>query len=143
MQIKNIMTTNFEMINSTESITEAAKKMKSLNVGVLPVKEDNKIVGMITDRDMVVRALAENKEAGSVIVKDVMSPEIARCSSEDNIEDAADIMKEKKLRRLIVLNSENAPVGIVSLGDIAAKADSEQLAGQTLEVVSQPCSPSR
>jgi len=143
MQIKNIMTTNFEMINSTESITEAAKKMKSLNVGVLPVKEDNKIVGMITDRDMVVRALAENKEAGSVTVKDVMSPEIARCSSEDNIEDAADIMKEKKLRRLIVLNSENAPVGIVSLGDIAAKADSEQLAGQTLEVVSQPCSPSR
>ena len=143
MQVKEIMTTNFEMINSTEPITEAAKKMKSLNIGVLPVKEDNKIVGMITDRDMVVRALAENKEAESITVKDVMSPEIAHCSSEDNIEDAANIMKEKKMRRLIVIDSENAPIGIVSLGDIAAKADSEQLVGQTLEAISQPCSPSR
>ena len=143
MQVKEIMTTNFEMINSSEQITEAAKKMKTLNVGVLPVKEGNKIIGMITDRDIVIRALAENKDLGNVMIKDVMSTEIARCSSEDSIEDAANIMKEKKLRRLIVLDNENIPVGIVSLGDIAAKAESEQLAGQTLEAVSQPCSPSR
>jgi CBS domain-containing protein len=137
------MTGNFEMISSSDRIVEAAKKMKLLNVGVLPITEGNKIVGVITDRDIVIRALAEGKDLNSTAVKDVMSLEIARCSSEDSIEEVANIMKEKKLRRLIVLNSENIPVGIVSLGDIAAKAHSEQLVGQTLEAVSQPCAPSR
>jgi len=143
MQVKEIMTKNFEMVNSTDSLIEAAKMMKSLNVGVLPVMEGNKIVGLLTDRDIVIRALAEDKDANSIAVKDVMSPEIARCTSEDNVEDAANIMKENKVRRLLVLDNDNTPVGIVSLGDIAAKSQSEQLAGQTLEAVSQPCCPSR
>ena len=143
MKVKEIMTKEFEMIESSESIVHAAKKMKSLNVGVLPIKEGNKIIGVITDRDMVVRALAEDKNVSDVTVKDIMSSEIARCSLEDSIEDAANIMKEKQVRRLIVLNDENIPVGIVSLGDIAAKAESKQLVGQTLEAVSKPCSPTR
>lgn len=137
------MTKEFEMVSSSGQIKDAAQKMKSLNIGILPVIEGNKIVGMITDRDMVIRALAEDVEAGSIMVKDVMSPEVARCSSEDSIEDATKIMKEWQLRRLIVMNEENIPVGILSLGDIAAKCGSVQLAGQTLEAISQPCCPSR
>jgi CBS domain-containing protein len=143
MQVKEIMTKNFEMINSTESLTDAAKKMKSLNVGVLPVREGNKIIGIVTDRDMVVRGLAENKEPKDSSVKDVMSSEVARCSSEGDIEEAARVMEANKVRRLLVLDNENTPVGILSLGDIAAKTESEQLTGHTLEAVSQPCSPCR
>lgn len=143
MQVKEIMTKDFEMINSTDSLVAAAKMMKSFNIGVLPVKEGNKIIGILTDRDIVIRALAEGKDANNVTVKDVMSSEIARCSSEDSVEEATNIMKEKKVRRLMVLEADNTPVGIVSLGDIAAKTESEQMTGQTLEAVSQPCSPSR
>jgi len=117
--------------------------MKSLNIGVLPVKEANKIIGVLTDRDIVIRALAEGKDTESITVKDVMSSEIARCSSGDSVEVAMNIMKEKKVRRLMVLDADNSPVGIISLGDIAAKTESEQLIGQTLEAVSQPCCPSR
>jgi CBS domain-containing protein len=143
MQVKEIMTKNFEMINSTDSLTEAAKKMKSLNVGVLPVREGNKVIGIITDRDIVVRGVAENKEPAEESAKEIMSAEIARCSSEDSVEEASRIMKENQVRRLLVLDKDNTPVGIVSLGDIAAKTESDQLAGQTLEGVSKPCSPSR
>jgi CBS domain-containing protein len=143
MQVKEIMTRDFERINSTASLIEVAKMMKSFNIGILPVKEGNKIIGILTDRDLVIRALAEDKDAGSITVKEVMSSEIARCSSEDSIEEVTNIMKEEKVRRLIVLDSDNTPVGIVSLGDIAAKTGAEQLAGQTLDAVSQPCCPSR
>jgi len=143
MQVKEIMTKDFEMINSSETLIDAAGKMKSLNVGVLPVREGNKIVGLLTDRDIVIRALAANRDSRTTTVKDVMSSEIARCTTEDSVDDASGIMRENKVRRLLVVDNDGTPVGIISLGDIAAKTESEQLAGQTLEDVSQPCTPSR
>jgi CBS domain-containing protein len=143
MQVKEIMTKDFEMVNSSETLIDAAGKMKSLNVGVLPVREGNKIVGLLTDRDIVIRALAENRDARTTTVKDVMTSEIARCTTEDSVDDASRIMRENKVRRLLVVDNDGTPVGIVSLGDIAAKTESEQLAGQTLEHVSQPATPSR
>ena len=143
MQVNDIMTSNFEMIESDEPVIEAAKKMSSLNVGILPVKKDSKIVGVITDRDIVIRVIAQEKDISSLHVKDVMSPDISFCTSEDDIEQAAQIMKEKKVRRLLVCNEQNIPVGIVSLGDLAAKSRAGQLAGETLEAVSQPCCPTR
>lgn len=143
MQVKEVMTRDFEMIESSASLTAAAMKMKSLDVGVLPVSEGDKIVGMLTDRDIVIRALAEDIKAHDVTVKEIMTPRIVYCSEDENIEDAAAIMRDKKIRRLIVLDYQDIPVGIVSLGDIAAKAHSELLVGQALEDVSQPCHPSR
>jgi len=143
MNVKEIMTQGIEMIQPSDTLVQAAKKMEALNVGILPVKEENKIVGVVTDRDIVLRALAKNKQAETTRVKDVMSSRISRCSAADSVEDAARIMKENKVRRLIVLDNENRPIGIVTLGDIAAKAKSEQLAGETLDAVSQPCGPAR
>ncbi len=143
MQVKEIMTKDFEMINSSETLIDAAGKMKSLNVGVLPVREGNKIVGLLTDRDIVIRALAENRDARTTTVKDVMTSEIARCTTEDSVDDASNIMRENKVRRLLVVDNDGTPVGIVSLGDLAAKTQAEQLAGQTLEDVSQPSTPAR
>ena len=143
MKIQEIMTKNFEMINTTDSLTNAAQQMKKLDVGVLPVREGDRIVGIITDRDIIIRALAEQRAAGSTLVKDVMSGDIQCCRPEDSLEDAARLMQEKQVRRLIVLDQENSPVGIVSLGDIAAKSHADELAGETLEEISRPAAPAR
>ncbi len=141
MQVKEIMTSEFEMINSSDSVMNAAKKMQSLNIGFLPVREENRIVGIITDRDIVIRCLAEGKQASDTAVSEVMSSETAGCSAESDISEAAQIMKDNKIRRLIVLDRENRPAGVISLGDIAAKSHIENLVGETLQGVSQPCSP--
>lgn len=143
MQVQEIMTTNFEMIESTSSLNQAAEKMKSLNVGVLPVKEGTKLIGLITDRDIVVRALAEGRDPSSTQAKDIVSSELICCSQQDSIEDCAKLMEEKKVRRVVVCDQENTPVGIISIGDIAAKSKQEQLVGQALETISEPAQPQR
>jgi CBS domain-containing protein len=143
MEVQDIMTKEFEIVSSNDNILQAAKRMKALNVGILPVKDGNKITGIVTDRDIVIRALAENKEPKNVKIKDIMSPKIASCSADDSIEEAASIMKEKQVRRLIVLDNQNMPVGILSLGDIAAKSKLDLLAGETLDAISQPSRPWR
>ncbi len=138
MTIKEIMTTSFEMIDSTGSLKEAAQKMASLNVGVLPVREGTKLIGLLTDRDIVVRGLAEERDLSRTQVKDIISSELVRCSQDDSVEDAARLMEEEKVRRLIVLDQAGKPVGIVSLGDIAVKSKQEQLVGAALESISTP-----
>jgi CBS domain-containing protein len=143
MNVKEIMTTNFEMVESTSSLNEAAQKMKSLDVGVLPVQEGTKLIGLLTDRDIVVRGLAEQRDPSSTQVKDVISSELVRCSEDDSVEDAVKLMQESKVRRLIVCDANGTPTGIVSLGDIAAKTKQDELAGAALESISEPATPSR
>ena len=143
MEVQEIMTKEFEIVSSNDNILQAAKRMKALNVGILPEQDGNKITGIITDRNIVVRALAENKEPTNVKIKEIMSSKIASCSIDDSIEEAASIMKEKQVRRLVVLDNENTPVGILSLDDIASKSKLDLLAGETLDAISQPSRPSR
>lgn len=143
MKTKEIMTTNFEMTDSTSSLNDAAQKMKSLNVGVLPIREGAKLIGLITDRDIVVRGLAENRDPSSTQVKDIISSELVRCSEEDSVEQAAKLMEENKVRRLVVCDQDGTATGIVSLGDIAAKTKQDELAGAALESISEPAEPSR
>jgi CBS domain-containing protein len=137
------MTTDFHMIDSTDSLTQAAEKMKSLNVGFLPIKEGTRLIGLITDRDIVVRALAENLDPLSTQVKDIISSEILYCYEDDSIEEAARLMENNQVRRLIVVNHDQVPVGIISLGDIAVRAGQECLSGEILERVSEPAAPVR
>jgi CBS domain-containing protein len=141
MNVSEIMTTNFEMIDSTRSLTEAAEKMKSLNVGFLPVKEGTRLAGLLTDRDIVVRGLAERRDPGSTQVKDIISSEVVYCYDDDSVEDAARLMEDNQVRRLIVIDHDRTPVGIVSIGDIAVKTRQEDLAGEVLERVSEPAAP--
>jgi CBS domain-containing protein len=138
MQVSEIMTTDFEMIDSTNSLTQAAEKMKSLNVGFLPVKEGTRLVGLITDRDIVIRGLAEGKNPGATQVKDIISSRILYCFDDDSVEEAARLMEDNQVRRLIVVNHDQVPVGVVSLGDIAVRAGQESLSGEILERVSEP-----
>jgi len=143
MKVSEIMTSDFEMIDSTHSLTAAAQKMKSLNVGFLPVQEGTRLIGLITDRDIVVRALAEGLDPDMTQAKDIISSELVFCYEDDSIEDAARLMEDNQVRRLIVCDRDRTPVGIVSLGDIAAKTGDERLAGEILERVSEPAAPVR
>jgi CBS domain-containing protein len=141
MQIKEIMTRNPEKIPVIESVMDAAEKMKELNVGVIPIFKSDKIVGVVTDRDIVVRAVAENKDLADTPVMDIMSRDVISCPEDTDIRDAAQVMEKNKVRRLIVTDSSDNPVGIVSLGDIATKAHMANLGSEVLEKVSQPSRP--
>lgn len=140
MQIKDIMTTAFEMIDSTSTLSDAASKMKAIDVGVLPVREGTKLIGLITDRDIVVRGLAEQRDPASTQVKDIITSQVVRCSAEDQVEDAVKLMEKHQVRRLIVCDQGGNATGIVSLGDIAAKAKQDELVGEALESISEPVS---
>src|SRR4030042_110890 len=143
MKINEIMKSDFAMIDSTNSLTEAARKMKSLNVGILPVKEGTMLIGVITDRDIIVRGLAEGRDPNSAQVKDIVSSDIVYCYEEDSIEDAVRLMEENQVRRLVVCDRDQTPVGIVSLGDIAVRAGAERLSAEALERISEPAAPAR
>jgi CBS domain-containing protein len=143
VKIKEIMTTDFEMIDSTSTLYDAAGKMKSLNVGVLPIREGTKLIGLVTDRDIVTRGLAEQRDPSSTQVKDIITSQLVHCSENDSVEGACKLMEKHQVRRLVVTDKDGTPAGIVSLGDIAAKTKQDELAGEALEAISEPASPSR
>jgi CBS domain-containing protein len=138
MKVKGVMTTAVETINPDSSLQEAAERMKDLNIGPLPVCEGGQVVGMLTDRDIAVRAVAEGLGSFVGRVRDVMTPHVVSCFEDQDVEEAARLMKEHQIRRLVVLNRDQRLVGIVSLGDLAMETDDAHLAAETLERVSEP-----
>src|SRR5450432_825682 len=119
MKIKDVMTRGVEVVRPDATLQEAAAKMKSLDVGPVPVCENDRVLGIITDRDIVVRAVAEGRDARTTRVEDVMTREVFSCGEEDDVKDAAKTMKQRQIRRLVVLTADKRLAGIVSLGDIA------------------------
>jgi CBS domain-containing protein len=117
--------------------------MKLSNIGFLPVQEGDKLIGLLTDRDLVIRGLAEGLDPRSTPVKEIISSDIVYCYEDESVEDAARLMEDNQVRRLIVVDHRQTPVGIVSIGDIAVKSGQEQLAGEILERVSEPATPVR
>jgi CBS domain-containing protein len=144
MLIKNAMTRGVECVSPSDSIGHAARRMAELNVGSLPVcGENDKLVGIITDRDITVRATAAGRDSEDTPVRDIMTPEIFCCFEDQDVADAAQLMEERQVRRLVVLNDDNRLVGILSLGDVAVKAANDRLSGEALERVSEPAMPMR
>lgn len=143
MRVSEVMTQGVEGIGPDATLQEAAAKMKSLDVGPLPVCDNDRLVGMVTDRDITVRATAEGDAPTDVRVRDVMTSEVIYCFEDELVEDAARLMAAKQVRRLVVLNRDKRMVGIVSLGDLAVKTGDEQLAGNALEGISEPNQPDR
>ena len=143
MQIKEIMTCTVETISSDANLVEAACKMRSLEVGALPVWANDKLIGMITDRDITIRAVAEEKNPSSTSVKEIMTSDVCCCFEDDDIHEAARMMEEKSIHRLLVVNSGNDYVGFVSLSDLAVKSHDEHLAWEVLERISEPACPHR
>jgi CBS domain-containing protein len=139
MQLKDIMTRNPECVRPDSTLDEAARKMRDLDVGPLPVcGDDNRLAGMITDRDITVRAVAEGKDPKTTPVRQVMTEEIAFVFEDQDIDDAASMMQERQIRRLAVLNRDKRLVGIVSLGDLATETGDAQRSGEVPQDVSEP-----
>ena len=136
MQVREIMTTGVDVINVGKPVVEAAKLMASGDYGSLPVEENDKMVGMITDRDIAVRVVAQNKDPQSTLVQDCMSRGIDYCFDDDDVEDISQKMKSNQHRRIPVVNRDKRLVGIVSLGDLALSADESTVNG-TLKAVSR------
>ncbi|WNG52080.1 CBS domain-containing protein [Archangium minus] len=138
--IREVMTRDVEVINPSDTLRDAAEKMRSLNVGPLPVCDGQRVLGMITDRDIVVRGIALGKDPNSTQVSDVMSSGIEYCFDDDNADDILNRMKEKQIRRFIVVDRNKKLVGIVALGDLSGEV-SEQKVGEALEGISEPSGP--
>jgi len=139
MQIKDIMTPNVDCIRPDDTLQDAARKMRDLDVGPLPLcGDDDRLAGMITDRDIVVRAVAEGRDPTATRVSEAMSRDIIYCFEDQDTEEAARLMQEKQVRRLIVLNRDKRLVGIVSLGDLATGSGDQRKSGEVLQDVSEP-----
>ena len=121
MNINQVMTRDVKVASPDESLQTAAQRMEQDDFGVLPVAENDRLVGMLTDRDITVRAVARGIAPDRCKVREVMSAEVKYVYEDELVEDAARNMKELQLRRLPVLNRDKRLVGIISLGDLAAK----------------------
>lgn len=141
MQVRDIMTHRVSDIAPDATLHDAAKAMQVQDVGALPVCKDNKLIGLITDRDITVRAVAEGCNPDATRVKDAMTPELIYCYDDETVEAAVKVMEARQIRRLPVMDHQQRLVGIVSLGDIATRQPSEQLSSEILEQVSLPKSP--
>ena len=128
--VKDIMSKEIECCSLLDNMYEVAVKMKELNVGAIPIVDEKKLVGMITDRDIVIRGVAE-KNPGSTKVEKIMSDQLVTVTSDITTKQAANLMAEHQIRRLPVVEGENL-IGIVSLGDFATHQLTDELAGDAL-----------
>lgn len=140
--VKDVMTSGVRTLGPRDSLALAAQAMDELDVGVLPVCDGQRIVGMVTDRDIVVRGVAHDLAPATTLLEDVMSNQVEWVFEDDGLEDATAKMQQLQIRRLPVLDREKRLVGIVSLGDLAAKGDMAQ-AGEALADISEPARPNR
>jgi CBS domain-containing protein len=132
------MTKGAECTRPDATLHEAAQRMKALDVGVLPVCESDRLVGMLTDRDITVRAVAAGHDPDTHRVREAMSSLVFYCFDDQDVTEVSRLMGEKQVRRVPVLNRDKRLVGIVSLGDLAVETRDEQLIGGTLESISEP-----
>lgn len=138
MQVAEVMTRDVRVITPNQSILEAARMMEESDCGALPVADNDKLVGMATDRDIVVRALAQGKGSDTRI-SEVMSPDVKYCFEDEEIEEIAQNMGELQVRRLPVVNRDKRLVGIVTIGDLSHSEDAECVS-DALADITQPSS---
>jgi CBS domain-containing protein len=122
--VKDLMRKDPIIISPDSTLKEAAEKMASIKCGALPVGTPDKLEGVITDRDIVVRAVAKGKDTGRELVRDYMTPEVHTCKMDDTADRAAGIMRDKGVSRIIVEDENGKPCGILTFGSIVRKSDS-------------------
>jgi CBS domain-containing protein len=137
MHVSEVMSSGPDVIGPDRPLVEAAQKMRDDDVGALPVVENDEVIGMITDRDIAVRAVAAGVDLGSAQVRDAMSTEVIWCSPNDPLEEASRIMAQAQVRRLPVMDGELHLLGMVSLGDLSHNEPAEEAAG-ALRQISEP-----
>ena len=135
--IRDVMTPNPECVSEKDSIRDVARIMKDQDTGVVPVVEGKKIIGLITDRDIVVRGLAEGKNLENVRVNELMTKSIRSVREDASVNETLELMSNAEIRRVAVVNHNDELVGIVSLGDIASQTNQDGRIGQAVENISE------
>jgi len=136
-KLREVMTRKVETVRPEDTLATCADKMRRLDVGTMPVCDGERVLGMITDRDITVRATADGLDPNRTQVEQVMSAEVIWCFEDETVADATRKMSDRQIRRLLVMSRDKRLVGVVSLGDLALETDAER-AGDVLQDISQP-----
>ena len=135
MQVRELMSRPVEGIGPDDRVVEAARRMRDCNVGVLPVREEDRIVGIVTDRDIVLRAIANGVDARRLAVRTVMTPRVVACRADQDIKETAALMEKHHVRRLPVTDLDGRLIGMLSLGDFPRRAEGSDVVAEILEAV--------
>ena len=134
--LKDVMSHDVQVIGPDGTIREAAQQMRQGDFGMMPVEENNYMIGVLSDRDIAIRAIAEGKDANTK-VRDIMSRDVIVANEDDSVEDASRLMSKHQIRRLPVVNAEKQLVGIVALGDFAVESEDIDIAAEALSEISK------
>ena len=136
MKVKEVMTREVEFIQPNDSLQTAAQKMRDRDVGFLPVYEGDELVGVVTDRDIVIRGIVGGMNPDAILGREMVTSPVIHCFDDQDVEDAARLMRQNQIRRLIVLGrNNNQLVGVVSLGDLAGTVN-DKTSGKVLQGIS-------
>ena len=143
MKLSEIMTSEVEIIHPEDTLRTAAQKMRDRDIGFLPVCDDDRLIGVLSDRDVIVRALADGMDPQTMIGRDLVTSPAIFCFDDQTVDEAAKLMHDNQIRRLVVLRRDDKRmVGVVSLGDLAVNVD-DKLSGEVLQSISEPISTKR
>lgn len=136
MQAKDLMSPNVECISPDTLITDASHRMKAMDVGFLPVCENDRLIGTLTDRDIVLRLVAEGKDVAGAKARDIMTPEVFWCYDDMSADDVCEYAAEKEIRRVLVLDRQKRLAGVISIGDMA-KIGEPRKAGEAIKEIAE------
>lgn len=135
MEAREIMSSHPDVLSENMTLKQAAAEMLKIDCGFLPIKHNGQITGVITDRDLVIRALAKGLNPNEAKLEQVMTKEIFYCHEHDDIKKVAEMMSQKQIHRVVVFDDKNQPVGVISIGDIARKCKDLSLCGKLTEAI--------
>jgi CBS domain-containing protein len=137
MKLKEIMTRDVEVIHPDDPLQIAAQKMRDRDIGFLPVCDGDRLIGVVSDRDIIIRVIAEGRDPKAMMGRNLVTAPVIYCFEDQEVDEAARIMQENQIRRLVILNRDKRLVGVVSLGDLAMNRSADQ-SGEVLQSVSEP-----
>lgn len=137
MRAKEVMSSNIRIIPSNTSIQAAAELMRQMDIGMLPVTEDGRIVGTLTDRDIAIRAVAEGADPGATPAREVMTRNVVSCYEDQDAREVASAMELNKVRRVVVVNRKNEAIGLISVDDLAMHPETKPFADAVVKQFSK------
>ncbi len=137
MQAKEVMSSNIRIIPSNTSIQAAAELMRQMDIGMLPVTEDGRIVGTLTDRDITIRAVAEGADPGATPAREIMTRDVVSCYEDQDAREVASAMELNGVRRVVIVNRKNEAIGLISVDDLAMHPETKSLADEVLKQFSK------
>ena len=136
-RVRDVMTANPQTVTQGDNLLQAARIMRDQDTGVVPVVDGRKVIGLITDRDIVVRAVAEGKDLNGVKVTEVMTKSVRSVKEDAGVDEVLSLMSGAEIRRVPVVNNSDELVGIVSIGDLSARTDRDNKVGRTMEKIAE------